>query len=708
MLGQLEIEAIIDHTVRVRKARQQEKEGKHALNMFTPKKPEAEYYPNYNWMINLYRAVRIHFDQRIVPVELFEARSPNQTVKERDWLIANYKLITGPVAMDYVNTVGRCFIQGNFNISFKEEKKDFVLTDTTYESYVNDHFGPYGSIMNYLRNFLPTIKAQDANGVIAVKPSSIPTTTDEDGNIIVSSVDLPEPLPYYYDISKLVGYLNGVYSMIETTEKSIVTVDGKPRNIGYVYELYDDTWIYKVVQTGKQEDDQYQTIQWFEHGGKEVPVKKLMGVAGIDDNQIIYQSPFMLSTALLEQAILDDGYLQMIKAKVVFPHVIMLASECEFSHESEEYTASCSDGRLVGNYADGTLYSSTCPQCHGQGMISRMAPFGKMLVKPPDEFNPEGDSAITDPIKFVSPNLDSPKMLRTEIDSNLNKARGIMHLNTTMGEAQGQENATATAKALDLKNLYSFVAPIAGQSWEIGRFIYKHTGIQRYKDAFVMPDITEPKEYDFKTQSDILADIKEASDAGMPSPIMHELLRMYIKSAFHGENASVKVLNLLTKADRLLTTNSEVIDMQVARQEIAGWEVVLHESGMSFISELISANPDFLSLPEDQQVEQLKAKAQETEQSVKDIKRRELEASVNKDGISDEEAKARAKLKGTVGGVDGIISINQAVFAGEMTEAAGEALLINIYGFEPSIAASMIEKGTPEEVRAIVESIQDE
>jgi len=709
MLDPLQIDLIVAHTVSVRNSRadyyKKFSSGVHGINR-SEKIPE--YYPNYDWMIKLYRTVRVHFDQKIVPMELFDSRSPNQTEQERKWLIDNYKLITGPVAMDYVNTVGRCFIQGNFNVSFKEEDEDFVLTDTTYQSYVNENFGPYGSIMNYLRNFLPSIKAQDANGVIAVKPKSIPTTIDEDGNTVVSSVELPEPLPYYYDTSKLVGYKDGVYAMIETTEKSVVTVDGKPQNTGWVYELYDDQWIYRIVQTGVKEDETYETIPWFNHEAAEVPVKKLMGVAGIDDNQIIYQPPFMLSTALLEEAILDNGYLQMIKAKVVFPHVVMLASECEFDLATEEATASCSDGVLKGTYQDGRPYSKTCPKCHGQGMISRMAPFGQMLIKGPDRFDKEGDTAISEPIKFISPPLDAPEMLRAEIDNNISKARGIMHLNTTMGEAKGQENATATAKALDLKNLTAFVAPISSQTWEIGRFVYRNVGIQRYKDAFVMPDVVEPKEFDFKTQSDILSDFEAAAKAGLPSPVMHELLRMYIKSAFHGENNSVKILDLLTKADRILTTDQDAIDMGIARGEIAGWENVLHESGMAFISELISTDKDFLEKPQDVQVKALKDMAVESLNSVKEIKRIELEESVNKDGISDVEAEARAKLKGTVGGVDGIISINQAVFAGEMAEAAGEALLVQIYGFEPEIAASMIEKGSPQEVRDRIKRIQDQ
>lgn len=60
----------------------------------------------------------------------------------------------------------------------------------------------------------------------------------------------------------------------------------------------------------------------------------------------------------------------------------------------------------------------------------------------------------------------------------------------------------------------------------------------------------------------------------------------------------------------------------------------------------------------------------------------------------DIEAEAKAKLKGTVGGVQGIIQINSAVARGEMTEESAEALLVEIYGFGDEVAKRLIEVPT--------------
>jgi len=55
---------------------------------------------------------------------------------------------------------------------------------------------------------------------------------------------------------------------------------------------------------------------------------------------------------------------------------------------------------------------------------------------------------------------------------------------------------------------------------------------------------------------------------------------------------------------------------------------------------------------------------------------------------------AQSKIRGSVGGVQGIIEINKAVAEGAMTEEAGETILQSIYGIDFATAAKMVESGT--------------
>jgi hypothetical protein len=59
-------------------------------------------------------------------------------------------------------------------------------------------------------------------------------------------------------------------------------------------------------------------------------------------------------------------------------------------------------------------------------------------------------------------------------------------------------------------------------------------------------------------------------------------------------------------------------------------------------------------------------------------------------------ANAQTQLRGTVGGLTGIISLNAAVGQRQMTREAAVNTLVNYYGYEQSIAESMITDTTNE------------
>lgn len=58
---------------------------------------------------------------------------------------------------------------------------------------------------------------------------------------------------------------------------------------------------------------------------------------------------------------------------------------------------------------------------------------------------------------------------------------------------------------------------------------------------------------------------------------------------------------------------------------------------------------------------------------------------------------SQVELRGTVGGVDGLISINAAVAAQQLDRESAVQILISVYGFDPTAAGKMITtKVTPE------------
>jgi len=58
--------------------------------------------------------------------------------------------------------------------------------------------------------------------------------------------------------------------------------------------------------------------------------------------------------------------------------------------------------------------------------------------------------------------------------------------------------------------------------------------------------------------------------------------------------------------------------------------------------------------------------------------------------IEDKIANAQVELRGTVGGVQGLIELNASVSRNEISRNSAIAILVNVYGFDSSTAASMV------------------
>ncbi len=63
-------------------------------------------------------------------------------------------------------------------------------------------------------------------------------------------------------------------------------------------------------------------------------------------------------------------------------------------------------------------------------------------------------------------------------------------------------------------------------------------------------------------------------------------------------------------------------------------------------------------------------------------------------------AQAQTQLRGTVGGLDGIIALNTAVSTGQMDRVTAINTLVNYYGYSESIASAMITSPQPPQINA--------
>jgi hypothetical protein len=575
------------------------------------KETKHEYYEGYWQNVDAMEEIRVHAIRGTYPYRLIEHRAPNMTDAERRYVEMNYKQITLPVSVDWQNTIKRAYADNNWAIEFPNDDGQ----EGGFRWYVEKGLKKTRTKMSweeYQKQVVPLVSMIDAMGYIVVKPESIPVE-EVDGQMVMSS-DLIEPIPHYYSCAQLHSYVDNEYYLFLTDEHSMVEYGNTRIKEGFVYELYDQTAIYKVIQTGRKSDMTFDVIEYYRHDRNEIPVKVLGGIPEYRNGEIAYVSPFSYVVPSLDEAIIDANMLRGVKATTMFPYRVMTGNICEHKMELGG-EIKCCDGRgWFDNYDTGVQMK--CPSCGGSGLKDRISPYGVMLMKPEQPGDPGELKASQPAMYYVAPSVDVPQFTRDEVNAHIREARRVLHIRDSSTQVKGGEDMTATGMVIDEKALYAFIKPIIDQQFEVGEFILYWIGIERYGEPqeFIL---TAPITFDFKTEYDYLMEISLAIKNGLPPFVVHTIVLKYLKTLFYNQLESASAFNLIVQSDRLLTMDDEEINMKLARGVISDWEVVLHDSAVSFVMDLVRENPSYFDQDIQPQIDQLVAKAQEVASSTR-------------------------------------------------------------------------------------------
>lgn len=557
-----------------------------------------EYFTGYRALVQDYEHIRYHSIKNVFPEALFAKRSPNQEKKEWEYQKDNYKQVTLPVYLDFLNVVGRSWNDGNWSIDYPSDEEG-----DPFQDYVQK-MPKYGSLLNFVKSILTDVKMKDANGVVCVKPVYVPRNDD---GIFLNGEEV-DPIPYYYRVDQLREFKDNDYFIIELDEKSPVTYGNQVHKKGKMFIVIDDENIWNVTQVGKYVEFTFEYEVFFNHNIGQVPAKRLGGVPMVHEDEIYYQSPFLYAADSLDLAALNASNLQLSINNCVYPFRVMIGNVCDFEDDNK---GKCQEGWLINNSNDTRVQ---CPSCHGSGLKSRLSPLGTLLIKPQTDEDPVGEAGITNPMQFVSPSTDTLTFLRDQIDININQARRILHIKDTTTVAQGGEDFTATGRAIDQKQMFTFIKPISDQLFDLYGFLLDAIGEMRYASSYesMRPSLKPSATFDFFTQDDYLIQISEAIKAGMPSFVLYPLYYKYLGTIFHTDNDTENAFKLIVQTDRLLTLGSDDIAAKVATGVAAKWEEVLHDSSVQLIKDLQVENNDFFTQDIEDQKQQLIDKAKET------------------------------------------------------------------------------------------------
>lgn len=518
--------------------------------------------------------VAIHSDEDIFPAWLYENRSPNQTQKELDYMKLNHKAITYTVWDRFTSAIARIWNDKNWSIT------SWGTYDSKYESsppqeYFEKEYPLFGSLEYYFKDIVTDYKEKDPNAVLVHYPLEIPLVTTDTGELVLDDSKMIDPVAHIYGCERVIEFKEGELCLIETEEKSRVTVGDTERLEGLVYLYFDKMAIYKLFQTGKKEDYEFILSKDWEHNLNYLPCKKLKARPKVKDRSIIYKSHFAPACEHLDLALLDNGYLIVSKARHAFPKWYEYASKCEY-HDDH---GNCDKGII--RTAEGKDF--VCPSCKGSGFARSMSPFDSIQLPIPDRLNPETITGV--PAGYIQPEIETPKFLREEINRHIENALSILNLNKSNSNVTGSD--TALGKQIDREEMFAFLLKIAGQVFDLFEFSLTTIHKMRYGVNAEPPTVSYPQNFAIRNEADLTLEISEAKEKGMPDVIIRELIIEYMATRFSAQENVKKIIDLVFYTDRLATLSNTEIANKKTSGAVANYEDILHTSIYTFIDQKI-------------------------------------------------------------------------------------------------------------------------
>lgn len=558
------------------------------------KKKQPEFTEVYCDSVDYYERISVHSEIGKFPNKLFNNRAPNQSEAEAEYIKSTFKTTTFPIWERFMGSISGIWNPQNWSIKWNSETP-ISVGDETPQKYLETDYPVYDSLEQYFKSIVTPVKQKDANGLLVHKPYYVPVKINDANEVIIDDSQRVKPIACIYNSPQIWDYFQGEYALVLLNEKSNVSFGGGMQKCGLVFEFYDDTNIWRIVQTGKKSDYQFQYFIYWSHNLGYLPAQKLKGRPLQKEDDILFQSPFMSAIELMDDVLLDDSYLRIIKAGHAFPHKWEYVDDCEYQNEN----GMCINGRVMLDYAGEGLKEHDCPKCHGTGKAKSSSPLGVYQVKAPNRSDDTSKDMQIPPFGWVAPDPAIMEFLRKEINENSEKALSLLNLSSKT-DVKGSE--TALGKMIDRQEKESFIHPIIHETFDLFEFSIKCIDDMRYGvDAVEMPVINQPKTSSVQTVAELTAEIASAKQQGLPDIALRNLLLEYLNTRFQTDERVNKSVDLTFYVDRLVSLTSLEIAQKKNSGSVANWEDILHTSIYTFIADALLKDPKFFDKTTEEQ-----------------------------------------------------------------------------------------------------------
>ena len=600
------------------------------------------------------------------PGEILTSRRPNEDPEIQKYRLSIYEPITKGSMNRAIDKLYRIFGSANFSIQVSEELNEYLST----QKFDGQYF------YSYVQKYVVRRMIEDPNGYLVWIPTGAGLT---DSSV---KVDVKPVMIYSYQL-KFVD--DDAIVWLDENEHSEIYENGKVQKKGLVYYSLTETGFYKHQQYGAGKDKRFQLIPIYEHNLGSLPAIVLGG--DLTDNDY-FESYFSAFVPFGNEAIRQYSDWQGVMTTTCFPYREEVAETCS--------APGCRDG-VCWNENEGEHYP--CRICKGTGRVITRSPFGVFLREKNNSIMDGGGNNSSEPmIRFVSPPVDVIEYSGNAWQILLKKAEDSLHLNP-INEAQ-----SGTAKEIDREDSFMVLTKISNNIFD--EIIYKSLlFIEGYRNVNnpMSPVIVKPISFSMKTETDLIDEINKLNDKNAPICFLVETTKDLARKRFSGNKSISRMVEILVTYDPIYHINTKDKSMLLASGTIKKDDLIKSMYAFKVLSQIVAENgTEFLENEMSKIFAEIDSKMQPILEQY--IPKQTIDLAggeqINIDSeIQKREAEAKANLKGSVGGVQGIIGIQQSVASGITDPASAIALLMEIYGFNEDIATRII--GTPKPIEPV-------
>lgn len=597
------------------------------------------------------------------PEKLLNIQRPNEDPQVKDYRLNIWEPVTKSSSEKVINTLNKVFNPRLFSIDFPP-----MTTDSLAE-YLLENYPFYGSIIKFIRETYTPKDLTDPNACLIVIPN----------NFDIEETERFEPIPIINSSEMLVKFVDQDYYVFAEDEE---------------VHIYTKTKIEYYRQSNKNSKKTWTLYFEYVHNFGMPPVFRLGGIVKGKYAPYYFES-FMAG---------------------VLPHwnqVVNLTSDLSpqytnhmFLEKWEIATNDCEPCSGMGhittdikNGDDGIEIK--CNNCNGSGKVAR-GPYGVFTMNKdalnPDETLPMPPAGyITKPIEIV-----------TKVEERIEKeiAKGFASINLDILAKVG-ENQSGIAKTIDRDPMDSFIL-------KYGAHVFKYvlpnmilyTAAWRYMDQdikSILPVISEPLTINILGIDQLTSEYKDASNSKVSDNYLNQLETEIINKKFvNNEESRKHNLSVIKLNPYPGKGTDDLLTLQSLGEP--KWRIYKAINIVSIINKAISFKSNFVELDFN---EQLAITDQIAKEDSGFISESVLIPTQGENSIisgieerPDLEAEAKAKLKGSVGGVQGILQIQASVASGVTDRNAAIALLFEIFGFDEITAAKLL--GDPKAVKQAI------